>query len=428
MTLEFQDCEEGGAAAASAVRGRDADQLAIAQLSWWLKSRRPSAFPFQDVLLAYRRKGKHFVAPEVTEELKKVRGNLEGAMLSAHPVIGSFLNVMLDKHDGRYDYRSYLALELLGLPAEETLTQRRRDPQPELDRSIVLLATDIVRFELDALDGKSTWLPQRAARQDLVETRCRRTLKALTPYLNRLRLGDLIDLQHPMQSASAVVQAVGATMSRDDELRLQLSHVPVYVVHDEYMFIRILQCFESVFAWICAQLRLAIDACAHDVATTVACLQQCCQHLQDASPFFHLLSTLDPESFKDFRTYTEGASAIQSRSYKRVESLCAKPADERLHSIAYHSVPEVQSRVLSGHETLDDTYTRASADGRHAAAEMDELRQVMEKFQLTLQRWRQSHYAIAVKMLGKGSGTGYTEGTPYLNEVRNIPVFQSINS
>ena len=406
----------------------DPHELLIDKLNLLRKGRDPGSFPFIEVLWSYRRHGKHFVSPDLTAALRRVREVLAESSADVHSFLHPFLNVMLDKHDGRYDYRSYLALELLGLPDEDTLVYHPRDCQAELDRGILLLATDIVKFELNAFHGVSNWLPKRAAGRKVVEERCRRTLKALQPYLSRLGLDDIVDPSTLMQSTRALVRAVDATMNEEEKLRLQLSHVPVYVVHDEYMFIRILQCFETVFAWLCAQLKTAINACASDIHATIACLQQCCKHLQEAAPFFHVLSTLDPESFKAFRIYTEGASAIQSRNYKRVESLCNKPADERLHSIAYQSVPEIQRLVLDGNDTLNDAYLLAKACGRYADDTLLALSEMMKKFETGLKRWRQSHYSIAVKMLGTGTGTGYTEGTPYLNSVRNLPVFTSTES
>jgi tryptophan 2,3-dioxygenase len=49
----------------------------------------------------------------------------------------------------------------------------------------------------------------------------------------------------------------------------------------------------------------------------------------------------------------------------------------------------------------------------------------MARFADTLLRWRETHYRLAVRMLGERPGTGYTEGTPYLRSVRKIPVFAS---
>jgi tryptophan 2,3-dioxygenase len=52
-----------------------------------------------------------------------------------------------------------------------------------------------------------------------------------------------------------------------------------------------------------------------------------------------------------------------------------------------------------------------------------ELQEVMRSFAATLSQWRQTHYSLAVRMLGQLGGTGYTEGTPYLDRARTIPVF-----
>ena len=51
----------------------------------------------------------------------------------------------------------------------------------------------------------------------------------------------------------------------------------------------------------------------------------------------------------------------------------------------------------------------------------------MKGFAHALLRWRNTHYRLAVRMLGEASGTGYTEGTPYLKAVRTIPVFLAVD-
>jgi len=138
------------------------------------------------------------------------------------------------------------------------------------------------------------------------------------------------------------------------------------------------------------------------------------------------LGTMQVEAFRVFRNYTEGASAIQSRNYKIVESLCRVPDEPRLDSIAYRSVPEARERVLAGQATLDEAYLSARAAGRGSADELDRVAAAMERFAATLLHWRQTHYRLAVRMLGERTGTGYTEGTPYLAAARTIPVFRSV--
>ena len=132
------------------------------------------------------------------------------------------------------------------------------------------------------------------------------------------------------------------------------------------------------------------------------------------------------QAFHTFREFTEGASAIQSRNYKLVESLCRRPDPSRLDSAAYLSVPEVRQRVLAGQATLDDAFQAARTAGHLSARDVDDLEQQMRQFAATLLRWRRTHYGIAVRMLGERTGTGYTEGSPYLKEVQTIPVFLSL--
>jgi tryptophan 2,3-dioxygenase len=133
------------------------------------------------------------------------------------------------------------------------------------------------------------------------------------------------------------------------------------------------------------------------------------------------------ESFRTFREFTEGASAIQSRNYKLVESLCRAPDADRVDSAAFQSVPEVRRRVLAGQHTLDDAYREACASGELSDAEQEALGASMKDFARALLRWRNTHYRLAVRMLGEATGTGYTEGTPYLAAVRTIPVFHSVD-
>jgi hypothetical protein len=145
--------------------------------------------------------------------------------------------------------------------------------------------------------------------------------------------------------------------------------------------------------------------------------------LEESFRLFSLLATMQIESFQQFRRFTEGASAIQSRNYKLVESLCRAPDDDRLDSAAYRSVPELRERVLQRPPNLDDAVWLAGQVGTLSVAERKELTGALHGFAAQLVQWRQTHYRLAVRMLGDRPGTGYTEGTPYLKEVRAIPVF-----
>jgi tryptophan 2,3-dioxygenase len=208
---------------------------------------------------------------------------------------------------------------------------------------------------------------------------------------------------------------------------LHVTVLPVSLIHDEYQFIRALQAFEATFALVAVQLQAAIQALAGGESNqALARIQAAETRLREAAPLFSLVATMQVQAFHTFREFTEGASAIQSRNYKLVESLCRLPDPSRLDSAAYHSVPEVRQRVLAGQLTLDEAFQAARAAGHLDARAGDDLEQQMRQFAATLLRWRRTHYGIAVRMLGERTGTGYTEGSPYLKQVQTIPVFLSL--
>ncbi|WP_306214561.1 tryptophan 2,3-dioxygenase [Actinoplanes sp. RD1] len=258
------------------------------------------------------------------------------------------VGVLLDKFDQRYDYRSYLALPLL-------------DRAPgDRERLVALLLDDAIAFEeASGLD---------------VHKRVRHLRRARPP--------------------------LAVTPTAAERLLLRCTMLPVDTEHDERMFIRVLQAFELTFAQIVTDLS----------AMTPAALHLAAARLRSRTPLWSALATMSVEAFQRFRRHTEGASAIQSRHYKLMESLARRPAPARLASAAYLSVPEVRARVQAGGPTIDTALPHA-----HAAK---------ADFAEALTQWRRTHYRVAVRMLGPDrAGTGDTAGTPYLAEARSIPVF-----
>ncbi|WP_387691353.1 hypothetical protein [Photorhabdus sp. RM71S] len=382
-----------------------------------------TTFPYQDVVRMYHKTGKHFV-PEYFIELLNITRK-EYAKLNREEIeqVTRFLNVLLDKYDGTYDYRSYLALELLNMPDDQTGIKAYSEAQSHIDRMTLLLTADLLKFELGGLETEENFrhqLPERT----LVEKRCAMALKAVTPYVQRAKLS-YISSEYVIESAKHFIAAVEQRKTHNDEQMLMTTNLPVYLIHDEYMFIRVLQTFEYTFSWIAVGLREAIEACADSPSQTSILVESCEKKIKEAIGFFHLLSSMRAESFKVFRAYTEGASAIQSRNYKRIESLCRQPDEDRLNSIAYGSVPEVQEKLLARPNNLDLALSQAQQSGRFNSNDFGEVKQAMKSFATTLKRWKQTHYGLAMKMLGEGSGTGYTEGTPYLAFVKDIPVFET---
>jgi len=388
----------------------------------WRQTNSYHGFPYIEIALAVREYGKHFVSTEFLDKLDILRRDL--AVSSRSDSVLNFLNIVLDKYDSNYDYRSYLALENLGLPDTKTTLVDYSDSLQRIDRMLVLLVSDVIKFEHKALSG-NTWMSTMLPDKDLVDKRTVYAMKILSPYLSRTSLRELGRTGKEMCFPS-LVREVDLMTSGEERHTLNITMLPVHTVHDEYMFIRVLQCFEYVFSWIAVYLRAAISAFSHDPKVVALHINNSTSCLKEALYLFRLLRTMRSDSFKEFREFTEGASAIQSRNYKLIESLCCHPEQGRVDSIAYDSVPDVQEQLAPDMVTIDSEYARVIEENIYPPGEIEEVESAMKEFGIILKRWREAHYGIARIMLGDGAGTGYTEGTPYLKKVKSIPVFSSL--
>jgi tryptophan 2,3-dioxygenase len=202
---------------------------------------------------------------------------------------------------------------------------------------------------------------------------------------------------------------------------LAVTLLTVYTAHDEHLFVRMLQCYEVSFALVSVQLRAAILALhAADAGLAARALSTAAATMDECTPLFSLVATMQPEAFMAFREFTDGASAIQSRSYKTIESLCRRPDADRLAGPGYDAVPDVRAKVLAGQPTLEDALARSSL----APNEIAEIQAAMAAFEAEVMGWRRTHHNLAMRMLGMRRGTGYTAGVPYLAEAKDIPVFK----
>ena len=398
--------------------------MSTAELRSWLHESDPKKFPYEAVVRHYQFVGKHFVQSELLQLLAEVRDQLPSMLGPWEHVqtLAAFLTTALDKPDDRYDYPTYLALELLQLPTVDDPVTQAPFARSRCDRLIAQLVADALSFEIAAVDGTTMLLPDMRPDEDLVLKRCKHALRTIRPVLARLSLDGGLTATEPLELARQVCSVVRADMSFSEQRALDLSVLPVYTAHDEYMFLRVLQTFETTFALLATLLRGVTAALAdREFDRAVHFLAEAEGALRESAPLFSMLATMQIESFRTFREFTEGASAIQSRNYKLVESLCREPDAERVDSPAYQSAPDVRDRVLAGQPTLDAAFRALAEEDREPIAD------AMKAFARALLRWRHTHYRLAVRMLGQATGTGYTEGTPYLKSVRTIPVFQAVD-
>ena len=392
------------------------------ELTTWLREPNPDTFPYDAVVATFHSIGKHSVEADLLEALDQVRSRIREGSIAGDSALTRFLGVALDKFDGRFDNPSYLALDLLALPAADTdrcpVSATRNS-----DRLVLQLVTDIMHFELSVLDGIEDRLP--ALRPDLrtVTKRCRLGMRIARPAMARLGIAfDRPDTAHTLESARHLCAAVRNDMSDGEQSTLRRSILPVSLVHDEYLFVRVLQSYEATFAAVAVNLANAVQALSlgRGEHATYA-LASAEQSFRNTSLLFSIVATMQPAAFLKFREYTDGASAIQSQNYKVIESLCRTPELSRIDSAAYLAVPSVRGRVLAGQRTVDDAV--AGSTDRLAVSVRESLDGAMQQFENAVLRWRKTHHRVASRMLGHRRGTGHTEGIPYLAETRAIPVF-----
>lgn len=402
----------------------DSTKSADSELVSWHSRHVPASFPYRDALHLLRKNGKHFAPKQLLDQLAALRRDLAaGPESDEHSArLRSFLDIALDKMDGTYNYVTYIALPMLELTRFEAVPLARSEVRRACDRALVCLVADAIRFEWRSGAGEPTYLPLRIPHETRIRDRCVLGLKAIRPCLRRLEVAEP-GSAGVAEWAGGVIESTGRSEGGLTEDQLDRSMLPVYVIHDEHLFLRVLQLSEVVLFWIAHILKLARQAIEEADYRARDLIADAADMMAQMSRLFLLLSSMDRESFRDFRRYTEGASAIQSRHYKLVESICRQPEPERLNSVAYRSVPELRSVLLEGQVSLGETFLAVIASGRMPESRIAELHRELADFALAVRRWRHAHYAIALRMLGPEPGTGYTEGTPYLKAVRDLPVF-----
>ncbi|MER5198096.1 hypothetical protein ACWD3J_32385 [Streptomyces sp. NPDC002755] len=420
----------------------------------WAVHGRSADFPYALVLGHLRSVGKHFLDAELLRLLDEIRRSVAesdsdsdsdsnagadanaGADLeseSAFPSEGcdgpsflhKFLDVVLDKYDDRYDYPSYTALSLLTRPAPADWREALRSR----DETVLLLLADLVRFgeraSTDTPDAPHDMPPS----PELVAKRARLAVRVMEPAALRTLPSGVVDAVAvaavPGRTPGGPLAAeILRTAAPERALALSASVQPVYVLHDEYLFLRTLQSFETTFTFMSSALATAVRRLDDDrPGESAELVGAVADVLKESLPLFSLLATMRPEAFQTFRTFTEGASAIQSAGYKTFESLCSTPSLARLASSAYTSVPAVRERVVNGRATVQGTWHALIAAHRLDPADDAALRAAADRLESVHQRWKQTHYRLAVRMIGERSGTGYTQGVPYLAAVLDNRLF-----
>ncbi|WP_329403263.1 tryptophan 2,3-dioxygenase family protein [Streptomyces virginiae] len=376
-----------------------------------------------------RRAGKHFLPQTLLLRLAEIRS---GHAPDRRPHLRAFLDCVLDKHEGRYENRTYLSLPLLELLLSET------DDAPDPNRMATLLIADVIRFELQAQaqapDAESR--EPHASRESVdrdppdpvtLRKRLRHALRFVGHDPTAPEADDLMSraTHVPGSRWADVAELLPRPAATEAGHWFDVTVQPVYVLHDEYFFIRALQAHEMVFTAIAAEVQEAIGALrAGRPAAAADRVDRAAGLLDRASALFRMVATMRPGHFSAFRQFTQGAGAIQSEQYKRFEILCGLPTGRRLGSEAFTHVPAVRAEAAGeGHDTVVRAYLDLRRSARFDEAEWNRFRSALGGLEERHQRWKATHRSLAARMLGGEHGSGGTAGVPYLAECLDNRLF-----
>jgi tryptophan 2,3-dioxygenase len=362
------------------------------------------------------------LAQWVTAEVRWVgRHHLDGAVLRAlaaiadrhrglDPALDAFLHTVLDKHERRFWNRTYLALPLL-----EQLTFDPAAGLPEREL-IALLAADVVRNELCAAHrGREVGDTGRPDGRTL-RTRVRHAMRIMAVHLDAPATAELLaaEVHEPEAALPEILSHLPVPPSPRASEWLALTVLPTSTVHDEHAFIRGLQCHELGFD-VAARLIAAATSALRDgrVRDAASFVGDAATEVVRGGSLFRMVATTRPAAFHAFRVFTDGASAIQSESYKRFELRCCPPPERRLRSPAFDSVPSVRDEADAGGDSLAAAYRDALAGSPDHPA-LPVLAARLRDLEDGHRRWRATHLSLAERFLGDAPGTGYTAGVPYL--------------
>ncbi|MFE4258417.1 tryptophan 2,3-dioxygenase family protein [Streptomyces sp. NPDC056883] len=380
--------------------------------------------------------GKHFLSNETLRRLSDI-GRRHGAN---RPFLSAFLDCALDKHEGRFHNRTYLALPVLELLMDD------RNAAPSADRMSTLLMADVVRFEIEAAAGSPEGPGRDRPDAPTLSTRLRHALRLVTgldrpgfdrpgfdrPGFDRPEADGLPSrLAHaPRSRLEGLADRLPRPPATDRGRWFDVTVQPVSVVHDEYFFIRVLQTHEMHFTAIAESMKNAIGALrAGNAERAVELVEHAVAMFERAATLFRVVATMRAEQFSAFRQYTQGASAIQSEQYKRFESLCGVPPVPRLESSAFTSVPAVRAEVQDpGHDTVTRAYLDLRNEGRVDGERWNRLDMAISRLERGHQRWKSAHRGLAARMLGDAHGSGYTDGVPYLTQCLENRLFWQLDA
>ncbi|MFE7675713.1 hypothetical protein ACFU5N_26335 [Streptomyces albidoflavus] len=291
---------------------------------------------------------------------------------------------------------------------------------------IVALAADLLATEADALThtaNRHQRARTRAAFQLLQQS------ASLAPTMHQSVADATSDVPIPADRGDErALAAISLDLSKNVLARtsdasrelVDVTMMPVTQLHDEQMFIRCIQIFESVYVQVASSLERAITALQNDDAGKAEGVLRDAATRVEATPLlFRVLTTMPRDAFAVIRDNTRGRSAIQSRSYRQVELLSARREAS--------SGSQEPARHDSSAFTLQEVYM-GRAKRWMTAAQASALATVMRRLDLAWRTSKRTHWGVTLKVIGSVPGTGGTSGADYLKHSADRLLFPSLDT
>lgn len=410
----------GGASqvAADATSRQRAGSDAHVALDAW--EERSCSFPYLEMAAHFRAVGRAQADPALVRRLSSVPAARRDAFMEA------WLPMTCDQEVGGYATYAGLVPHLLVAGAgrgEETGTAPRCGGGPNhlrarLDEITIAVLGDLVRAEAAVADFEAPAPAVRARLRGAARLLVRAGELApghrLDPAVTADVAAVLSKAQEPLapltEAAERAAKSIQEQVSPQVTQTAALSVLPVTRLHDEIMFIRSIQVFEALYEHIGLAVTEARDAALEgQVDHGADALAAVTDRMAVLPALFRLLGTMPVEAFAVIRGYTSGRSAVQSRSYRRIEAACAPRPPS-----AAPGVPDALWAGPTLQEAYADVRTRSGAD--RLAAQLRRLDAL----------WcgmKRSHWGITVRIIGDVPGTGGTAGASYLKTAAEAPLF-----
>lgn len=403
-------------AAASDATGRQrAGSDAHAAMDTW-ENRSCSLFPYPEVVTHFQAVGRGHADPALVRRLSAVPADRQDAFLAA------WLPMTCDQETGGYVTYAGLRPHLLAAGADQDEDAgtaphggARHRLRTHLDELTVAVLGDHLRTEA-VTAGLETPAPEvrarlRATARLLVLSGDLAPGYRLDPSVTTDVAAALGRTQDPLEPlAEASERAAKTVLELVSPLLAQTvvrSLLPVTRLHDEIMFIRSIQVFEALYEQIGLAVTESRDALLDGRLDEAAdALAAVTDRMTVLPALFRLLGTMPVEVFAVIRGYTSGRSAVQSRSYRRIEAACApRPPSGAVDTL--WTGPTLQ-------DLWSDLRTRPGGD---------RLTEQLRRLDTSWRGMKRSHWGITLRIIGEVPGTGGTAGASYLKTTSETPLF-----